>query len=154
MSEHHDLDVYPIPKEKQPLFINEPWLMDLSLLNDEELCKAPEPQKDNIRVYVPVDLNANAITRRLYHIIDQLGPACEKNEMNYSVTVGQLISQIEIYDQIWYIRNVPFNGDKKHSTEACVFVKRFIEILEAIEVLDAELFPNNVIDELRTEYLD
>ena len=26
--EHHDLDVYPIPKEKAPVFINEPWLID------------------------------------------------------------------------------------------------------------------------------
>lgn len=26
--EHHDLDVYPIPKEKAPMFINEPWLID------------------------------------------------------------------------------------------------------------------------------
>jgi hypothetical protein len=25
--EHHDLDIHPIPKEKTPLFINEPWLI-------------------------------------------------------------------------------------------------------------------------------
>lgn len=25
---HHDLDVYPIPREKTPMYINEPWLID------------------------------------------------------------------------------------------------------------------------------
>lgn len=153
MSTHHDLDVYPNPKEKQPMFINEPWLVDLSLLNDEELSKEPELQKDNIRVYVPVDLNADAILRRLYDIIGKYGPAREKNEMNYTVAVGQLISQIEIYDQIWYTRNVPSNGDRKHSAEASALVERFISALKDMEVLDAELFPYEEIEELKKEYL-
>lgn len=30
--EHHTLDVYSIPKDKAPLYINEPWLIDRSLL--------------------------------------------------------------------------------------------------------------------------
>lgn len=153
MSTHHDLDVYPIPKEKQPMFINEPRLVDLSLLSNEDLSKEPEPQKDNIRVYVPIDLNAAAILRRLHHIIQQLGPAREMNEMDYSVAVGQLISQIEIYDQIWYARNVPPNGDRKHSLEACALVERFIDALKDMEVLDAELFPYEEIEQLKKEYL-
>ena len=43
--EHHDLDIHPIPKEKAPLFINEPWLIDGTLLElgiRRELLKAPE----------------------------------------------------------------------------------------------------------------
>ncbi|GAB1475500.1 hypothetical protein MASR2M70_03320 [Bacillota bacterium] len=35
----HKLDIYPIPKEKAPMFINEPWLIDKTLLEyfaDEE----------------------------------------------------------------------------------------------------------------------
>ena len=32
--EHHDLDPYPIPKEKSPLYINEPWLVDGSIIVD------------------------------------------------------------------------------------------------------------------------
>ena len=153
MSTLHDLDVYPNPKEKQPMFINEPWLVDLSLLNNEDLSKEPEPQKDNIRIYVPVDLNAAAILRRLDYIIQQFGPAREKNELNYTIAVGQLISQIEIYDQIWYARNVPSNGDKKHSAEARVLVERFIDALKDMEVWDAELFPYEEIEELKKEYL-
>ena len=30
---HHTLDVYPIPREKVPMFINEPWLVDQTLLD-------------------------------------------------------------------------------------------------------------------------
>ena len=29
---HHRLDQYPIPKDKTPHYINEPWLADRSLL--------------------------------------------------------------------------------------------------------------------------
>ncbi len=31
--EHHDLDPYPVPKGKVPLYVNEPWLADVSLLD-------------------------------------------------------------------------------------------------------------------------
>lgn len=34
--EHHSLDPYPIPKDKKPLYINEPWLIDKSLLEYEK----------------------------------------------------------------------------------------------------------------------
>lgn len=27
---HHDLDPYPIPKDRTPMFINEPWIIDES----------------------------------------------------------------------------------------------------------------------------
>ena len=39
--EHHDLDIYPIPKEETPLFINEPWLIDMTL-NEIGRDKNPE----------------------------------------------------------------------------------------------------------------
>ena len=55
--EHHDLDLYPIPKEKSPLYINEPWLVDGSIIRDLGDNKEPEPQEDNMRLYVPMDLN-------------------------------------------------------------------------------------------------
>lgn len=31
--EHHILDPYPIPKEKAPLYVNEPWLVDKTRLD-------------------------------------------------------------------------------------------------------------------------
>lgn len=28
--DHHDIDKCPIPREKDPIYINEPWLIDSS----------------------------------------------------------------------------------------------------------------------------
>lgn len=47
MSTRHDLDPYPIPKEESPMYINEPWLIDGSLLGyADKVCKEPEDQED------------------------------------------------------------------------------------------------------------
>lgn len=84
--EHHDLDIHPIPKEKAPLFINEPWLIDGTLLElgiRRELLKAPENQPDNIRIYLPLDINREAILRRLEEIICRYGAATEANESSF-----------------------------------------------------------------------
>lgn len=68
MANHHQLDPYPIPKEKSPLFINEPWLLDKTLV-EYPRNKEPDEKDDNVRVYVPLDLNREAILRRLNRII-------------------------------------------------------------------------------------
>ena len=47
---HHRLDPYPIPEDKTPLYINEPWLIDKSLLEHLQH-REPEEQPDNIRIY-------------------------------------------------------------------------------------------------------
>ena len=83
----HELDPYPIPKEKNPLFINEPWIIDKSLL-EYPVHPEPEDEEDNVRVYVPVDLNRKAILRRIDRIISQFGEANEENESEYSVEVN------------------------------------------------------------------
>ena len=147
---HHDLDIHPIPKEKSPMYINEPWLIDDTLL-DYPVSKEPESQPDNIRVYVPLDLNRDAILRRLHNVIYRYGGAGEYNEMIYSVEVSQIISQIEIYDQIWYVRHTPKSGH--HSQEATELVKEFISILEDIQDEGAECFLFDLIKELTEEYL-
>ena len=74
--EHHSLDSYPIPKEKSPLYINEPWLVDKSLL-EYSTQREPDAKEDNIRIYVPIDLNRDAILRRLDRIIQQYGEATD-----------------------------------------------------------------------------
>ena len=56
---HHQLDVYPIPKEKSPRYINEPWLIDKTLMMFSEE-KEPEETDDNVRIYIPMDLNKDA----------------------------------------------------------------------------------------------
>lgn len=62
---HHTLDVYPIPRDKKPMFINEPWLIDNTLLEYPMDRKQPDAETDNIRVYIPLDINRNAILRQL-----------------------------------------------------------------------------------------
>ena len=122
--------------------------------NQEEESKA-----DHIRVYVPLDLSADAILRRLRFLVCRYGEANERNEFNFSMDVGRLVSQIEIYDHVWFVREGRTRaiGDdsvsEKHSSKAVELVGRFVAELEEIPDGCAELFPFELIDELRSEYL-
>lgn len=115
-TEHHDLDIHPIPEEKNHLFINEPWLIDRTQAIMDSVSKTPEPDEDNIRIYIPLDINKAAIMRRLFELIKRYGEANENNEFNFSYDVDTLVSQIEIYDQVWSDRHMPEEGhaDKPH----------------------------------------
>ena len=84
--EHHSLDPYPIPKDKKPLYINEPWLIDKSLLEYPHH-REPDEKEDNIRIYLPMDLNKDAILRRLDNVIGLYGEAREDNEIEFSIDV-------------------------------------------------------------------
>ena len=103
------------PQKKLPLYINEPSLIDKSLEFYPQGMKVDD-KKDNVRVYIPLDLNKDAILRRLDRVINQYGETSEENEMEFSIDVGMLVSQIEIYDQVWYVRHMPPKGE--HSLEA------------------------------------
>ena len=151
--EHHDLDINPIPKESKPLFINEPWLIDRSLqwIQETGYDPTPLPDDDNIRVYLPMDICKSAILRRLADVISRYGPATEANEMDFSYDVNTLISQIEIYDQVWFVRHCPKHD--RHSAEAIELVKEFVVKLEDIQVNDAVFFPYDTINELKKEHL-
>ncbi len=148
--EHHRLDPYPIPKEKTPLCINEPWLIDKSLLEYPPR-REPDEQEDNVRIYIPMDLNRDAILRRLDRVIAHYGEATEENEMEFGVDVGMIISQVEIYDQVWFVRHMPDKGE--HSNEAKELVREIIDRLKEISDGCAECFPFDTIDELEREYL-
>lgn len=148
--QHHNLDPYPIPKEKSPLHINEPWLIDKSLLENSP-CRESDEKEDNVRVYIPMDLNKDAILRRLDMVIEHYGEANERNEIDFSIDVNLIISQVEIYDQIWYVRHMPREGT--HSKEAISLVEEFVARLEDIPDGCAECFPFETIEELKREYL-
>ena len=152
--EHHTLDAFPNPKDKPPLYGNEPWLIDRSMewIMETGYMPEPLPDDDNIRIYIPMDLNKNAILRRLDYIIHHYKEANEKNEMDFSCDVVNLINQIEIYDQIWFVRHMPEEG--KHSAEAIELVKEFIEYLEDIPDGCAEVFPFSTIEKLRREFIE
>lgn len=144
---HHKLDIKPVPE--QVLYVNEPELIDRSLFNLRPY--KPEEQADNIRIYVPLDLNREAIIRRLEDIIEIFEEVNYNNEGNFCVTVGMLIQQIEIYDQIWTVRNL--SDSNKHSKKTVELVKEFIAVLESIPDKCAEYFPYDVIEDLRRKYL-
>jgi len=149
--EHHTLDIHPVPKDKAPLFVNEPWLIDDSNYELSWRNREPENTKDNIRVYIPLDINRQAILRRLDRVIARYGKASEENEADFSFDVELLISQVEIYDQIWSVRHMPDEGE--HSAEAIELVKEFVAKLEEIPDACAEMFPFQLIDELKEEFL-
>ena len=97
-----------------------------------------------------MDLNRNAILRRLDTVIVHYGEANERNEMDFRRDVDMIISQLEIYDQVWYIRHMPHKGE--HSREAIILAEEFIARLEEIPDGGAECFPFETIDELKREY--
>lgn len=148
--EHHRMDPYPMLQDKTPLYINEPWLIDKSLLEYPQH-REPKEQPDNVRIYIPMDLNQEAILRRLDRAIAQYGEATEENEMEFGIDVGMIISQVEIYDQVWFIRHMPKEG--KHSQEGIAVVREIITRLEEVPDGCAECFPFETIDELKQEYL-
>ncbi len=65
---HHQLDPYPDPKDKEALFVNEPWIADKTRLEYDIDCDI-DKKRDNVRIFVPIDLNKEAILRRLDRII-------------------------------------------------------------------------------------
>ncbi|MCD7868889.1 MAG: hypothetical protein LUG62_12140, partial [Clostridiales bacterium] len=81
-------------------------------LNEGNVKEAPEPEdeKDNIRIYIPMDLNRKSILRRLDGVIAHYGEANEGNEFDFKTDVDMVLSQMEIYDQVWYTRHMPSKG--------------------------------------------
>ena len=154
---HHNFDTKPALENV--LYINEPDLADATINYFGCGKQEEESQADHIRVYVTLDLSADAILRRLRFLVCRYAEANERNEFNFSMDVGRLVSQIEIYDQVWVFgegRTHAIGDDsesEKHSSKAVELVRRFVAELEEIPDGCAELFPFELIDELRKEYL-
>ena len=151
---HHNIDICPEPKNVSVRYVNEPELVDKTLY---EYCETDEAMRnidkteDNIRVFVPLDINKGAIIRRISSVIQLYSEATEENEMSFASGIQSVISQLEIYDQIWFVRE--YSGKGKHSRKAVVLAENIIKKLEDIPVIDAELFPTDIIEELTEEYL-
>ena len=154
---HHNLETQPVPEKA--LYINKPDLADVTINYYGSGKQEEESQAGHIRVYVPLDLSADAILRRLRFLICRYEEANEGNEFDFSMDVGRLVSQIEIYDQVWFTREGRTRAisddseSEKHSSKAVELVRRFVTELEEIPDGCAELFPFELIDELRREYL-
>lgn len=143
---HHDLDMHPMPKDQAPLFVNEPWIIDGSLL--EGVTGEVNIPDDNIRVYVPLDISKDVILLRLKIIISKYGEANELNEIDFYREVRQLVYQIELYNQVWTARNSIDGMDK-----VAALVEEFVAMLEQISNGSAEHFPCDLIEELKQDYL-
>lgn len=153
--DQHKIDVYPEPREETPRFINEPWLIDKYLYDYGPRNREPDHQEDNIRIYVPLDLNRDAILKRLQSIISRYKESNEENEADFRTDVDMLIEQIAIYDRIWYIRTMAESdkqSTKQHSIKGRELASAFIEMLGNIPDGCAECFPDETIDELKREY--
>lgn len=88
---------------------------------------------------------------RKVFVIGLSGEARKDNEIEFSTDIGMIISQLEIYDQIWFVRHMPKKGE--HSREAKELVTEIVARLENIPDGCAECFPFELIDELKQEYL-
>ena len=146
MATHHSLDISPIPEKV--LYINETELADITALNDYPP-DSDGKQNDNVRVYVPLDLNHRAIIRRLNDIYRRYKSPDWSNESSFWQETNRLIAELEIYDQVWSVREgVCENGHSKKATDLAI---EMISILESDEG-SAECFPFEKVEALREEY--
>lgn len=109
----HKLDYKPIPEDV--LYINELDLADsVPYETNIEMEKALTGKRkkeggvlpdDNVRIYVPIDINPEAIMWRLNFLFVTMDYPTEDNESAYSFAVRRIISQLEIYDQVCVTRN-------------------------------------------------
>ena len=86
---HHKLDIHPVPEEV--LYINELSLAEnVPYETKQDMEKAVTGKcvrdsgilpDDNVRIYVPMDLNADIIMWQLYSLFGSLGHPSESNEI-------------------------------------------------------------------------
>ena len=160
----HKLDCKPIPENV--LYINELDLADsVPYETNIEMEKALTGKckkeggvlpNDNVRIYVPIDINADAIMRRLHLLFVTMDYPTEDNESAYSFAVRRIISQLEIYDQVCVTRNFENSvqkelGGVRHSREGIELARRIADYLEENDGT-AELFPWDEIEKLRKEF--
>lgn len=158
---HHKLDIRPIPEEV--LYVNDLSLTGaLTYETKDDMQKAVTGKKKseggilpdgNVRIYVPMDLNADGIIRLLYALYASLGYPTECNESAYYSGVRKIITQLEIYDQVWVARKVEEsvqkeNGGERRSRNGIELAGKIIKYLEENEGT-AECFPYEEIEELR-----
>ena len=160
----HKLDCKPIPEDV--LYINELDLADSvpyeTNIETEKALTGKRKKEggvlpdDNVRIYVPIDINADAIMRRLHLLFVTMDYPTEDNESAYSFAVRRIISQLEIYDQVCVTRNFENSvqkelGGVRHSREGIELARRIADYLEENDGT-AELFPWDEIEELRKEF--
>ena len=95
---HYNLTYAPSSNAK-PLYLDEQWLIDDTYYEFKNL--NPQDKSDNVQVFIPLNLNKDQILRRLDRVISEFGAASERNEFAYRRAVEKILTQLEIFDQIW-----------------------------------------------------
>ena len=147
---HHDLDIHPIPEKV--LYINDLTIADTApyyettkqyekALTGETQAKGGILPDDNVRIYVPLDLNADQILHRLREIYRVMESPDDMNESDFWVETNKIVAQLEIYDQVWVARNLKDAvriNDNIHSPKGIQLAKEIIAILMEDEGFAAE----------------
>lgn len=176
---HHDLDIKPIPESV--LYINEPgiagdfcgreisdlddaqWLVKTDETLDKASWHAKQPP-DHIRVFIPLDLSKKTILAYFRAVLACFGYANEENEAVFSNAIDQVVTRLEIYDQVWLTREVSSNHivikhhgnepKRRHSQHASEIAGIIVDELFhlGIDGCTAECFPYETVDMLCMEY--
>lgn len=180
-AQHHNLAIKPIPEKV--LYINEPDITGMfcgsgpEFMPDwEQLYRAnqaadnaswyAEQAPDHVRVYVPLDLSKDSILAYFKAVLACFQRADERNESEFSSSIDQVITRLEIYDQVWFVREMskrrkdestcPDDSAQpsRHSRHAAEIARVIVDELLRVanDGCSAELFPYETIDMLCQEY--
>lgn len=135
---------YTLESSPTTIVVDNPLFLDRSIGDlDHE-----ETYPDNIRVYAALDINPEAILRRLDHVLWQFKEVGEHNEMQVSSEVCALIEQMDLYDRYWSKKR-NLSG---HCPEIVELAQKIVSVLDSFPNIGTELFPDEEIEYLVKEY--
>lgn len=131
---------------------------NLRVLNGKKLYEyiCEHVKAANVFDDVPMDLNMNEIMFRVYRLYSVLGYPTERNESEFSTKMGQIVSQLEIYDQVWAVRDMEHAIQKdyptvRHSQQGTVLARKLIDYMEMHDGC-AECYPYDIIEDLKSTF--
>lgn len=131
---------------------------NLRVLNGKKLYEyiCEHVKAANVFDDVPMDLNMNEIMFRVYRLYSVLGYPTERNESEFSTKMGQIVSQLEIYDQVWAVRDMEHAIQKdhptvRHSQQGTALARKLIDYMETHDGC-AEFYPYDIIEELKSTF--
>lgn len=148
MTTKHKITNIPTTANEPAVFVNEPVLTDSAIETESDL---PEDVPGNIRIYVPIDINYFSIIRKLSTVIHRYGNKVTfDNETRFVCEVEQVLSLVEIYNQIMCERN--HTESDIYCAEVLEMIQHIINRLEEIENIDSECFPFDMLHRLKKKY--
>ena len=131
---------------------------NLRVLNGKKLYEyiCEHVKAANVFDDVPMDLNMNEIMFRVYRLYSVLGYLTERNESEFSTKMEQIVSQLEIYDQVWTVRDMEHAIQKghpmvRHSQQGTALARKLIDYMETHDGC-AECYPYDIIKELKSTF--